>query len=137
MSFFLLHLYRFVDILQAVEIAGNNKLTLGREYSCGVSNVGVVMLNKENKLNKDKKENKNNIFSNIFSKVIRNSASDVLAPIAAYYGTSHSRNGVLCQLSCQTLDGELFGCLQFPDPIISQSNAKIYCQKLIDFLENL
>ena len=95
---------RFVDILKVVEMAAANTDNFGREYSCGVSNVGVVEL-----------------VSNPGAK----SEGDVtsLFPTGVYYCTSHARNGVLCQLSSQTVNGELCGCLQFPLPIVNKSKA--------------
>lgn len=45
-----------------------------------------------------------------------------------HYGTSHSACGSLFQLSCGTVDGELFMTLQFAEPIVSRSMAKAFLE---------
>lgn len=45
---------------------------------------------------------------------------------AVHYGTSQSACGSLFQLSCGTIDGELFMTLQFADPVVKRSAAKAY-----------
>ena len=100
---------RLIPILQAVEMDAGNPETLGRGYTCGVSNVGVVdfLVGDTNK-----------------------GAGERLAVEAVYYGTSHARNGVLLQLSCQTVKNRLCGCLQFPYPIVSEENAALVSDNL-------
>lgn len=81
---------QYADILKVVELDARSG-SLGRGFSCGVSNMGKVDFIQRGPL----------------------------AVTGAYYATSHSRNGVLCQLSCMTLgQGEFCGCLQFTDPLI-------------------
>jgi hypothetical protein len=76
-----------------------NPSSLGRGYSCGVSSVGVIDFDDVRLDNKGVRVEE------------------------AYYGTSHSRNGVLCLLSCMTVRDTFTGCLQFPYPIVSKEMA--------------
>eukprot|EP01038_Epipyxis_sp_PR26KG_P010295 gene10295-13840_t len=100
-----------VDILQAVEIDARNKDSYGRGFSCGVSNVGVVPFHSK-----------------------RDKAIEI---IESYYATSHSRNGVLCQLSTMSINENLFGCLQFTNPIISDVEGEAFKNNLLKLLCNL
>ena len=104
--------FKLVDILQAVEIEARNPASLGRGYSCGVSNMGVVSLD-------------------------GSSSQNVAAPVAGFYATSHGRNGVLAQLSCMTINGRLNGCLQFTDPIVSGVKAALFREKFEELLRRL
>jgi hypothetical protein len=111
----------YADILRVVELEANNPSSLGRGYTCGVSNVGLVKfpsLSEQTRL-----------------KVTR-----------SFYGTSHSRNGVFCQLSCSSiLDKEqnkdnystFCGCLQLTEPLISRNEAILLRGKLVKFLGKL
>lgn len=108
---------KLVDILQAVEIDAKNSGSMGRGFTCGVSNVGIVSYNDDEML----KKNKNDIYVK-----------------ESYYGTSHARNGVLCQLSSQTIkDGAFCGCLQFTSPLISDQDADKFVDSLVFILQNL
>ena len=102
-------------------MAAANVNGLGREYSCGVSNCGVVTLpefvNAGNQIGSGGGRNRR------------------LVPKGVYYGTSHSRNGVVCQLSCQTTNGALYGCLQYPFPVLSKYEASLCKQRIIDFVD--
>ena len=62
--------------------------------------------------------------------MLRNSPRQVgdLSLKAIHYGTSQSACGSLFQLSCGTVDGELFMTLQFAEPIVSRSMAKEFLQ---------
>jgi len=82
---------QYADILKVVELDAASG-GLGRGYSCGVSNMGAVSFGP--------------------------GESGGPSVTQAFYGTSHSRNGVLCQLSCMTVAAKFCGCLQFTDPII-------------------
>lgn len=99
-----------VDIFQAVEIEANNPSTLGRGYSCSVSNVGNVEFHE---------------------------SSSKLLVTGIYFGTSQSQSGVLAQLSCMTVNGTFCGCLQFPYPIITRDLAKTLTSNLETFLSNV
>jgi hypothetical protein len=103
---------QLVDILQAVEIDARSTSTLGRGFSCGVSNVGKVEINDVDH-------------------------SRLLQLKEVYYGTSHSRNGVLCQLSSITIEDTFCGCLQFTEPIISKKEAELLVKTLRLFLTAL
>jgi len=96
-------------------MAAADPSALGREYSCGVSNVGVADILPLNSID----------------------INDELRPKEVYYGTSHARNGVLCQLSCQTMNGELFGCLQFPEPILTRVESDFLKRRIECFLSVL
>lgn len=100
--------FRTVDILQAVELDAKNKNTLGRGYTCGVSNMGVV-----------------DFVSSCSKPSDFIEAQQRLQVQEIYYATSHGRNGNLCQLSCMTVaaSGDWYGCLQFPWPIVTENEA--------------
>lgn len=53
---------------------------------------------------------------------------------AVHYGTSQSACGSLFQLSCGTVDGELFMTLQFAEPVISRPTARAYLKGITDNL---
>ena len=95
---------QFADVLKVVELDAASG-SLGRGFSCGVSNMGLASFG-------DAETTAN--------------SSPPLAVKRAYYGTSHSRNGVLCQLSCMTVgaSGDFCGCLQFTDPLIPPHEGK-------------
>lgn len=105
-----------VDILQAVEIDANNEKSFGRGYSCGVSNMGKV---------------------NFIQKETAESATKQLSVEECFYGTSHHRNGVLCQLSCMTLDKAFYGCLQFPSPLVTAEEAELFQNMVERFIKLL
>lgn len=50
---------------------------------------------------------------------------------AVHYGTSQSACGSLFQLSCGTVEGELFMTLQFADPVVTRLKAKAYLQGIV------
>ena len=66
-----------------------------------------------------------------------NKNSSHLRPKGVYYGTSHARNGVVCQLSCQTTNGALFGCLQYPFPILTKYEASLCRQRIVTFIDKI
>lgn len=53
---------------------------------------------------------------------------------AVHYGTSQSACGSLFQLSCGTVDGELFMTLQFAEPVVTRPAAQAYLQGIADNL---
>ena len=117
---------QYADILPMVEAdaAGAN---LGRGYSFGVSNVGIQS------------------FSDAISPPIQDihtvgkgdqKVSWDVEIEKAFYGTSHSRNGVLVQLSCMTVSDKFCGCLQFPYPIINKVTSATLALRLQSFLTN-
>lgn len=131
---------QYAEILQTVEADAKNEETLGRGFSCGVSNMGLAKFYTEANTNTQK----------------------VLSVKEAYYGTSHSRNGVLCQLSCMSIandisededgkpiaevsvttqkksDENVFcGNMQFPAPIVSRQQATSIKNRVIDIIEAL
>ncbi|CAM9715999.1 unnamed protein product [Ascophyllum nodosum] len=90
-----------MSIWASLEIESRNPKTLGRAYTCGVSNMGRYPFETQ--------------------------VGD-LSLKAIHYGTSQSACGSLFQLSCGTVDGELFMTLQFAEPIVSRSMAKEFLQ---------
>jgi hypothetical protein len=106
---------KYADILGIVDIESKNPSTMGRGYSCGVSNVGLVSLP---------------VSSNP-------STSNELQIREGYYGTSHARNGVFCLLSSMTVGDTFCGCLQFTSPFISTEEAKEFKEKLTRMISNL
>ena len=104
---------KYADILKIVDMEANNPGTMGRGYSCGVSNVGLVVLPSPP------------------------SDSDVSIRInSAYYGTSHARNGVYCLLSSITIGETFCGCLQFTRPFVSKEEAKCFRDGLLAILRS-
>lgn len=53
---------------------------------------------------------------------------------AVHYGTSQSACGSLFQLSCGTVDGDLYMTLQFPHPVVSRPMARAYLKGVADCL---
>jgi len=84
--------------------------SLGRGFSCGVSNVGVCDFS--------------------------SSAGAGLEVEEVFYGTSHARNGVLCQLSVETVktSGTLCGCLQMTDPLTTRDEQEAFRERLLSIL---
>lgn len=132
----------FVDILTAVEMDARNPQTMGRGFSCGVSNMGRVdvraMINTMNAAD---------------AGIGSGSSAKKINLKEMYYGTSHGRNGVLCQLSCMTLcqgtskellagagneDRSTFhGTLQFTEPLISRSMGSSLADRLVSILKGI
>lgn len=96
---------RYAQILPLVENDARSTGTLGRGFSCGVSNMGLARFDSAD------------------------SKGGLLGVKRVHYGTSHARNGVLCQLSCMSVasPGEagspFYGTLQFTHPLISREEA--------------
>jgi hypothetical protein len=101
----------YAKVLQIVEADSRSKGTLGRGFSCGVSNVGLCNF----------------------------MGDDLLQVDQVYYGTSHSRNGVLCQLSVESVKskGILCGCLQMTDPLLTRMDQMIFKNKLLNLLDRI
>jgi hypothetical protein len=109
---------RYAKILPLVENDARSTGTLGRGFSCGVSNMGVAHF--------------------------PTADSSCVQVAEAYYATSHARNGVLFQLSCMSVasggggGGEgagagaapFCGTLQFTEPIISREDASLMRRQL-------
>ena len=106
---------KYADILKVVDMESRNPGTMGRGYSCGVSNVGLVTLPSPN----------------------TNSETNSLRIVEGYYGTSHARNGVFCLLSTMTVGERFCGSLQFTSPFISDSDAEQFKEHLLKIITNL
>ncbi|CAN0380200.1 unnamed protein product [Ectocarpus sp. 8 AP-2014] len=96
-----------MSIWASVDIESQNAKTLGRAYTCGVSNMGRYP----------------------FDTQVGN-----LSLKAVHYGTSQSACGSLFQLSCGTIDGELFMTLQFAEPLVTREAGEAYLRGIIDNL---
>lgn len=117
----------YAEILPMVEADAASD-SLGRGYSCGVSNVGLTKYP-----------------SSSPSATSTSSRSIVVDQV--YYATSHARNGVLCQLSVESplakqkekedVKPKLCGCLQFPEPIVTQKQSQEVKKTLINILKNI
>lgn len=101
-----------VEILEVVEKEADNPKTLGRAYSCGVSNMGI--------------------FRHAVDYAL--SSGDQLSLQGVYYATSHSLTGSLYQLSCGTVGGALCLTFQFPHPIVGQESAQAFASRYCDLL---
>ena len=119
----------FADILTIVDVEAKNPANMGRGYSCGVSNVGVVNLPIPSASTVDDENTKG------FGEKVKISGN--IAIKSAYYGTSHSRNGVFCLLSSMTAGDTLCGCLQFCSPFISRDEAIVFGESLKRMIQDL
>jgi hypothetical protein len=117
-----------VDILQAVEIDARSG-SLGRGFSTGVSNMGIVDLSPKEMVDGERgdKPSVPSVGVGVGGVAVRR----------GYYATSHARNGVLCQLSSMTIDGALNGCLQFTSPLTSPDEADLVAQAVQFILKNI
>ncbi|CAN0555750.1 unnamed protein product, partial [Ectocarpus sp. 12 AP-2014] len=88
-----------IHIWASVDMQSRNPKTLGRAYTCGVSNMGRYP----------------------FDTQVGN-----LSLKAVHYGTSQSARGSLFQLSCGTIDGELYMTLQFAEPLVTREAGQAY-----------
>jgi len=138
-----------IDILKAVEIDANNKQSLGRGFTCGVSNMGVVRFDSDDndhikhshQHHHDHGHNQpppsHNFHPRDHDNNNNNNDKAIVSIESGYYGTSHSRNGVLCQLSTMTINDQLYGCIQFTHPLVTDDDADYFISKLQYLLQNL
>ncbi len=56
-----------------------------------------------------------------------------------FYGTSQSRNGVLCLLSCMTVNkgGAMSVCMQYVSPLVSEEEAESVVDCILYLLRNV
>ena len=104
-----------VEILDVVEKEADNPKTLGRAYTCGVSNMGV--------------------FKYPVEYATHSGGSARLQGV--YYATSHSLTGSLYQLSCGTVGGALCLTFQFPHPIVSAKDANAFAGTFCETLQRI
>lgn len=88
-----------MDIWASVNIESRNPKSLGRAYTCGLSNMGRYPFETQ--------------VGGLHLK-------------AVHYGTSQSGCGSLFQLSCGTVEGKMLMTLQFAQPVISRTMAQAY-----------
>jgi hypothetical protein len=117
---------QYADILTIVEAEARNPDTLGRGYTCGVSNVGLAKLPTPPALSSSGRG---------FLGGKQSTAAVRL--VAAYYGTSHARNGVYCLLSTITVDNAFCGCLQFTNPLTTTDEAAAFKKGLLAMLRSI
>jgi hypothetical protein len=121
------------DIFRATDMDASSPKTLGRGYTCGVSNMGVLRTERGVTLDSARSEESKH--------VPREGHTDgekgEVRVQEAYFATSHARNGVLFQLSCMTVDDALCGCLQFTSPITTEVEAETFLALLTGILNSL
>ncbi|CAM6031849.1 unnamed protein product, partial [Sphagnum compactum] len=120
-----------VDILQAVELEANNPTTLGRGYSCGVSNAGIADFRGNSSSSSTSDSGPSSGTSTNYGR------KGNLQVDRAFFGVSHGRNGVSALLSCMTVHGRLNSCLQFTTPLTSSVEAERCVNLLVSFLSRL
>ncbi|CAM9774268.1 unnamed protein product [Chrysoparadoxa australica] len=97
-----------MDIWESVNIESRNTKTLGRAYTCGLSNMGRFPYDTE------------------------------VGPFRlekVHYATSHARCGSLFQLSCGTVDDKLCMTCQVAEPVVTREAALQYLNLLIESLK--
>jgi len=99
-----------IEIGDVMEVEAHNPNSLGRAYTCGLSNMGCY------------------------------DASGVQADSRVsvkgiHFATNHAPWGTLYQLSCGTVDGDLCMTFQFAEPLVDRAMAKAYSDTLIGCLE--
>ncbi|CAN0239303.1 unnamed protein product [Ectocarpus sp. 8 AP-2014] len=120
-----------IHIWASVDMQSRNAKTLGRAYTCGVSNMGRYPFDTQ--------------VRRPFGTAVRSVSSPLLlvgatmcvgnlSLKAVHYGTSQSARGSLFQLSCGTIDGELFMTLQFAEPLLTREAGQAYLRGIIDNL---
>ena len=118
---------RYAQILRVVEADARSSSTLGRGFSCGVSNMGLANFTSPKVSSRD-------------DAGTREPCVDLQAE-QVYYATSHARNGVLCQLSCMSIDSggssPFYGTLQFTEPLTSRDDAGVMRDRLVTLLTRL
>ena len=66
-----------------------------------------------------------------------NDESESIFVEKGFYGTSHSRNGVLCLLSSMTINDCLSGCIQFVGPLVDEDEADQVVENLLQVLRTI
>eukprot|EP00617_Octactis_speculum_P009830 CAMPEP_0185780014 /NCGR_PEP_ID=MMETSP1174-20130828/97722_1 /TAXON_ID=35687 /ORGANISM="Dictyocha speculum, Strain CCMP1381" /LENGTH=413 /DNA_ID=CAMNT_0028469381 /DNA_START=40 /DNA_END=1281 /DNA_ORIENTATION=- len=111
-----------MEMSRLVELNADSPLSLGRAYSCGVSNAGVYP------------------WPSSHSSSYIDPASDTKRVRSAeltsvLYATSHVHAGSLFQMSCVTLEGVLHICLNTVRPLVPDAAADIYLASFVNTLE--
>ena len=118
-----------VDILKAVELDARSRSTLGRGFTTGVSNMGIVEFDQIPRDSVDRSKSQASLSSS--------SKLNDLAVENGYYAVSHGRNGVLCLLSTMTINGRFSGCLQFTNPLVTEEEADFVSENLQSLLTTI
>lgn len=109
---------RAIELNEVVEQEAENGRTLGRAYTCGVSNMGV--------------------FGFGFGGERRQEGAVVAygahALAGLHYATSSSLTGTLYQLSCGTVGGALCLTLHFASPLVDRATARAFADALVRVL---
>jgi hypothetical protein len=121
------------DIFRATDVDACSPKTLGRGYTCGVSNMGVLRTARS--VGRDSAHLEESKQVPREGNVDREKGK--VRVQEAYFATSHASNGVLFQLSCMTVDDALCGCLQFTSPITTEAEAETFLALLTGILNSL
>jgi len=98
-----------IEILEVVEKEADNPRTLGRAYTCGVSNMGIFQYPLE----------------------YAASSGTMVHLREVYYATSHGLTGSLYQLSCGTVGKAMCLTFQFPHPIVRSEDTQEFADAFI------
>ena len=118
-----------LDILKAVEVEANSSTSLGRGFSCGVSNAGTASFRTT--------RIKPSVLPNDSNNKLKDDTDEEISIEEVYFGTSHGRNGVLSLLSCITVNEQLCGCLQFTSPLTSPEEADRLLSALLGVVDQV
>ena len=122
---------RYAQVLPLVEADAKSSRSLGRGFSCGVSNMGLAKFPQVPRPQGSSGDKSNP----------GGGDNSDLKVEQVYYGTSHARNGVLCQLSCMSVQSDnsspFYGTLQFTKPLISREDARVMRDRLVALLTRL
>ena len=107
-----------LELNEVVEKEAENPKTLGRAYTCGVSNMGVFGPGG------GKGDDSSSFSSSYGDYRLR----------GVHYATSHSLTGSLYQLSCGTVDGALCLTLHYAWPLVDRATAAAFADAVVDIL---
>lgn len=130
-----------LELNEVVEKEAENPKTLGRAYTCGVSNMGVF----EDGMGGGRRRGSNrssngsrgmdedfSLSSSAFSSCLPSYGSLRLHGI--HYATSHSLTGSLYQLSCGTVNGALCLTFHYPWPLVDREMANRFADRVVQIL---
>jgi hypothetical protein len=104
---------RSIEIGDVCEREAARPATLGRAYTCGVSNMGRYP----------------------YSSSSSSSSQEPAAVEAIHYATSHSPWGSLYQLSCGTVNDRLCLTFQFAEPIVERAMGAAFADSMVACLQ--
>jgi hypothetical protein len=107
---------RSIEIGDVCEREAARPATLGRAYTCGVSNMGRYPYSSS-------------------SSSSSSSSAEAAAVEAIHYATSHSPWGSLYQLSCGTVNDRLCMTFQFAEPIVERAMGAAFADSMVACLQ--